>query len=306
MKKSYTVYFFIFLFIVIVQSIFAYNITDSDGNKIEFNKTFNRILSLYPAHTEVLIDIGAKDQLIGTSKGEYVYPEKVKLIPLYSYKDSIEKFIAAKPDLVIIRPMIRSRYADLVNALEKSGITVISLQPQNSSDLYNYWNSLGKLAGKEIEAKKYISDFKTNLNSLAKKADSIPISKRKTVFFEARFKRGLSTCSENAMSYFILKNIGVTNIFEKAKAKTGSSFISPVEKELLMLKGNSVDYYISQYGAMNRRKEKDIENTPGYQTIKAVQERNIFIIDEMKVSRPTHTLIYTMQYLAELIYPDYF
>ena len=57
---------------------------------------------------------------------------------MFSYREDPEKFLAARPDLVIIRPMIDRGYPQFVSRLEKNGITVISLQPQNVEVMFHH------------------------------------------------------------------------------------------------------------------------------------------------------------------------
>ena len=80
-------------------------IHDSQGNTILIEKPFNRIISLYSAHTENLCSIGAADQLVGISRSDD-FPEDILTKPRFSYREDPEKFIAHNPDLVLIRPMV--------------------------------------------------------------------------------------------------------------------------------------------------------------------------------------------------------
>ena len=103
-------------------------IIDQGGRTLRIDKAYQRIISLYGAHTENLFSLGLSAEIIGVSPHE-VYPPRALQKPVYSYHDDPEKFLATKPDLVLIRPMIDRGYPQLVRRLEKSGITVVSLQP---------------------------------------------------------------------------------------------------------------------------------------------------------------------------------
>ncbi len=113
-------------------------ITDRAGRTVTVTSAFERIISLYGAHTENLFALGANTALIGVSRHDH-YPPEVRRKPVFSYHDGLERFLAAGPDLVLIRPMIDRGYAPLVEGLEKNGITVVSLQPAAVDDMYAYW-----------------------------------------------------------------------------------------------------------------------------------------------------------------------
>ncbi len=113
------------------------SITDQAGRQIVVKKKFERIISLYAAHTENLFAMGASGCLIGVSKN-CDYPPGVRHKTVFSYRDGPEKFLAVQPDLILIRPMIDRAYTRLVQQLEQYGITVVSLQPGNLEELEIY------------------------------------------------------------------------------------------------------------------------------------------------------------------------
>ena len=104
--------------------------TDDDGRKIELDKPAERIISLYSAHTENLYYLDAQSTLIGGYK-TCIYPPEAAFLDMYDYSADPEAVIAAAPDVVLIRPFISRKAPDFVNAIEKAGITVVSLYPDS-------------------------------------------------------------------------------------------------------------------------------------------------------------------------------
>lgn len=293
--------FFLSLFFLLVQVSMAITMIDDDGNKITFNKPYNRIISLYGAHTEVLKGIGAKESMIGVESSN-----KELDIEKFSYKDNIEKFISAKPDLVLIRPMISHRYKGLVRSLKNAGIEVISIKPNHFDELEKYWTKLGQISGHEEEARGYIEAFNKEIKMIKLKTSKIPKEELKSVFFEARHKGGIKTSSPGGIPSYILNILNIKNIASDVKIERKGSTVSSFPKELLLSRGNQIDYYISQKGAMNKTNLEIIRNTPGFKAIKAVREDNIYIIEEDLVSRPTKELIKGVNKIGAMVYPKYF
>jgi len=126
-------------------------IQDCAGRLVLVEKPFSRIISLYPAHTENLCFLGMEKEIIGVSRGDD-YPEGVEKKTRYSVHDGPEKFLAARPDLILIRPMIDHGYSQLIRTLEQFGITVVSLQPADVHEMFLYWRILGLFTGKESQA----------------------------------------------------------------------------------------------------------------------------------------------------------
>ncbi|MCP4692465.1 MAG: ABC transporter substrate-binding protein, partial [Desulfobacterales bacterium] len=110
-------------------------VTDQAGRRIAVEKPYQRIISLYGAHTENLFALGLDKEIIGVSKNE-VHPLAALKKPVFSYHDDAERFLAARPDLVLVRPMIDRGYPQLTARLEKSGIAVVSLQPGAVGEMF--------------------------------------------------------------------------------------------------------------------------------------------------------------------------
>lgn len=282
-----------------VSLVSAGSIVDQNGKTITFDHPFQRIISLYPAHTENLARLGIHDQMIGISPGTESLINESK--PLFSYKDNPEKFIAASPDLVLIRPMIEHAYPDFVTQLQKSGIVVVSLQPTSVTGMYDYWKKLGHLTGKIEAAEMMISDFKTELKHYQELIKDVPANKRPKVYFESIHKK-MKTFSPTAMAIFCLENAGGINVASKAKPRRSSN-IASYGKEHILSHAAEIDVFLAQVGRMNPVSQEIIEQEPGFMAIKAVKNRKIFLINEQIVSRPTVRLLEGIRAIHTLLYP---
>ena len=137
----------------------------------------------------------------GSSRYE-TYPPQALQKSVFSYREDPEKFLAVRPDLVIIRPMIDRGYPQFVSMLEKNGIKIISLQPGNIEDMYAYWEILGILSGKRQQALRMISQFKAALSDFKSLTDTKAAKKR--VYFEAIHNK-MKTFTPDSMAIFALE-----------------------------------------------------------------------------------------------------
>jgi len=275
-------------------------VSDAAGRRIEVKKPFSRIISLYGAHTENLFALGLDREVIGVTPHE-VYPEASKSKPVFSYHDGPEKFIAARPDLVLIRPMIERGYPQLISRLEQSGITVVSLQPHGSAGLYRYWLELGQLTGREAAARRLVATFKREV--AAKKALVAAVNPRKRVYFEAIHRR-MKTFAPGALALFCLEAGGGRNVAGDARPVRRGSLIAPYGKERILAHAAEIDVFLAQKGTMNKVTVEAIVEEPGFQVIRAVREKQVYLIDETIISRPTPRLLLGIDRIREILYPE--
>jgi iron complex transport system substrate-binding protein len=291
------------VFILLSVSIpaFALEIIDKKGRKITFEKPFTRIISLYGAHTENLYYLGLENNIIGVSIND-TFPAKVDEKQRFSYHDGPEKFMAVMPDLVLIRPMIDNGYPKLMHRLEKSGITVVSLQPSRIREMYEYWLKLGLLTGKEQQSKKMVQDFKQKTDNIRQKTSRI--KDRKKVYFEAIHTR-MKTFTQTAMPIFALETAGGINVASDAKASRNTN-IAIYGKEQILAKASQIDVFLAQQGVMNAVNIEQIKQEPGFNIIKAIKNNQIYLIDESIVSRPVPRLYKGIVTIGTILYPDIF
>ena len=273
-------------------------VVDRAGRRIQMSRPFVRIVSLYPAHTENLFSLGLDREIIGVSASE-THPAAALEKPVFSYHDDPEKFLAARPDLVLIRPMIDQGYAALVRRLEKSGITVVSLQPATPDQMYRYWEALGRLTGRRKQAAEMVDHFKRRLQEITAVTGSI--SPKQRVYFEAVGRR-MKTFSPDSISMFVLRAAGGVNVADDADPVRGTN-IAAYGKERILSHADEIDAYIAQRGAMNRPTVASIVDEPGFSAIEAVRKGRILIVDEAVVSRPTVRLLEGVRTIALFLYP---
>ena len=276
---------------------------DRSGREITVEKPFKRIISLYGAHTENLFSLGLDMEIIGVSRNE-AYPPKVITKPTFSYHDDAERFIAAHPDLILIRPMIARGYRNLVLKLQKAGIMIVSLQPTTVDEMYLYWKKLGMLTGKKTQAEEMIERFQVGLSRINSFIESIPPTERKRVYFESIHSK-MKTFSPSSITIFALKAAGGINIADGAKSVRETN-IADYGKERILSHANEIDIYLVQKGPMNHAGVKRIMEEGGFKAIKAVRDGDVYIIDEKIVSRPTLRLLSGICEIGGILYPDRF
>ena len=277
----------------------AAEIVDQDGTRIRFDRPFSRIISLYPAHTENLVELGATDAIIGVSRGEN--PGAVAGKETFSDSDSAEKYLAAQPDLVLVRPMISRAHPALLDRLRKSGITVVSLQPTDVEGMFAYWRTLGELTGRTAAAESMRQRFLAAVAEIESKIPESDPGRRPGVYVESIHAK-MKTFSPTSMTIYAVESAGGRNIATDAHPRNQSN-IAEYGKERILSRATEIDIFLSQTGRMNPIDIPTLKNEPGFQLIKAFKENRVYLIDETLVSRPTMRLLAAVEQLYALFYP---
>ncbi len=283
------------------RSALCLQLTDQEGGVVTFNKPFSRIISLYPAHTENLVELGLSKEIIGISASD-TYPSSITEKPRFSDTDNAEKFIAADPDLLLIRPMISRSHPELIQRLRQSGITVVSLQPTTVEQMLVYWQTLGQLTGKAETALRMKERFWAGVEKIQKSFLQLPLDKRPGVYFEAIHSK-MKTFSPSSIAAFALEAAGGRNVAADATPHNDSN-IAEYGKERILAKSEEIDVFLSQYGRMNKVDLEMLRQEPGFQIIKAYRQSRVHLIDEALVSRPTPRLLLGIEEIAKILYPS--
>ncbi len=287
---------FILTLTCMVFSLTPLHAEDSDSKQ----QTFSRIISLYSAHTENLVSLGASDLIVGISPSDN-YPSDILHKKRFSYREDPERFISAMPDLVLVRPMIERSYPQLISKLRQAGIAVVSLQPTSVEGIFDYWKELGKLTGREEEAKNMIDTFNDRLDAINKTVAMISENKRPWVYFESMHRK-MKTFAATSIAIFALEKAGGRNIASDAN-QVRSTNIAAYSKEKILSHAQEIDVFLAQKGRMNPIDVETIRTETGFQAIKAIRENRISLIDEHLVSRPTMRLIEGIEQLHTILYP---
>lgn len=278
-------------------------ITDDEGKLIEMDKPAQKIISLYSAHTENLFSLGLDQKIIGVGTIDK-YPPEVENKKVFDYRSDPENIIVEKPDLVLIRPFISKSVPDFVQALESAGITVVSLYPNNFEGFDDYIMKLGALTGKTEKAEEMLESFHKNIQEIHDKNKDIKPKTR--VFFEST-KKECRTVTKDSMAAKAIEFAGGVNIAEDAEPVSKTSSIASYGPEKVLEKGEQIDVYVAQKGAMNPESSPEsISARSGYSAIKAVKEGRVYVIDEKLVSRPTFRFEQGVEELAKIFYTDVF
>jgi len=173
------------------------------------NKHKPSIIALSPHIVEMLYDIGAGGQIIGTTAFAD-YPEQAKNIPIIGnyLRLQIEKVITLQPDFIFAWKS--GNPSDDLARLKQLGFNIIYSEPKSFEDLAKEMREFGKLTGHKKQAQqqstRLIEELKAIKDQYQNKA---PI----TVFYEL-WSRPLTTIAKGSWPQQFLNICQASNPFE--------------------------------------------------------------------------------------------
>ncbi|MDR1052063.1 MAG: ABC transporter substrate-binding protein [Deltaproteobacteria bacterium] len=258
-----------------------------------------RIISLYAADTEILLRLGSRDNLVGVSRQEtYDGPETEGWVrpPEFSVRDDVEKFLAAAPDYVFLRPMHLSSNPALFDALTRAGVKLWTRQCVRASDLEAFWREMALVVGKSAEVEVMIAEFEKTMESLGAPSSAGGPG----VFLESVHKE-IKTFAPDSIPVWLLTLAGGRNVAADARPAREGLVIADYGPERLLEKAAEVDVYIAQEGPMNSVPTETIRRRDVTRTLPAFKNNRVHRVPEELISRPTPSLAEGLRLMAEIV-----
>ncbi|EAD1457196.1 ABC transporter substrate-binding protein [Listeria monocytogenes] len=250
-------------------------VKDATGNTITLEEAPTKIVSLMPSNTEILFALDLGDKVKGVTAYDDYPKEAQKVEKVTSTSVDTEKIIAIKPDLVLGHESMLATEKDAYQLLKDAGINVFVVP--DATDLKAVEKSIitvGKLTGKEKEAKEVTDSMEEQKVAIEKKAKELKTSPK--VWIE--ISPDLYTAGKGTFMNEMLELAGGTNVV------TESGFIPYNEEKVVELQP---DIILSVYPDA----KATIQKRAAWKDIPAVKNDKIYEMDANKLSRPGPRLL---------------
>lgn len=274
------------------------SVTDSLAREVTIPATAQRIVSLAPSITEILFAVGAGPQVVGNT--QYCnYPPEADALPEiggFSAKTiSVEAIVALNPDLVIGGS---TNQAAIAEALEDLGVATLIFEPTTFDTVYANIAVIGEVTGHTQEAGALITTMQARVAAVLAKIATIPAADRPTVFYEI-FDEPLLTAGPSTFIGQMLTMVGASNIF----ADTSENY-PQVSAEAIVERNPAVIIGPDSHG--DKLTPDHLASRPGWDQIRAVQDKRIYLLDGDMASRAGPRLVEVLESLAATLYPEQF
>jgi iron complex transport system substrate-binding protein len=297
MKNKYVIYIAaIIIIVLIVSSAFVYlnyyapanktvsqqniSITDDEGYVTNLTGVPQRIVSLAPSCTQILFADGVGAKVVGvTTYDDYPYNFSAWVAAGNMTIDggygtpNMEAIASLRPDLILTDNINDGTALSTMRAL---GYKVIVLNPTTIAGIYHDISLVGKATGAETQATAVIANITSTINSITTKIDNAHLTPMK-VFYEVWGppQGAFMTSGSTTWINDVISKAGGVNIFANETQQypnVSSETIVALNPDAIFL---PTEMGITPfYGSVAQ-----VEATPGWNTISAVQNNRVYVID---------------------------
>ncbi len=244
-----------------------------------------RIASLSPATTEILFAIGAGGLIVCTDQFSDE-PDGAKALPHLKdhQKIDIESLASYKPEIIFTSTLVQKRLAEELRLKQKWA--VIHQDPRSLWDIYADIRAIGTLVGKEKEAGELVITIQNGFSDVRKKGKLLG-----------------SKCRVYVEEWHHPPMASGNWVPEVVKEAGGQAFALPVgapsrEVSLGEITAFDPDMIVLSICGAGRFADKTLlTKREGWNTLRAVKEDRLFVIDDSLLNRPGPRLVMGAQRL---------
>ncbi len=157
---------------------FPLALTDARGLQATFSSAPQRVVSLCPSATEIIIACGQSEVLVGVTREDLDHQPQLRLPDLGSYfHPNLEKIAGLEPDLIIASP----GQVDVIKAFSGSPQKILVLDARSIEAGFTRIELIGKLFDCEQEAASIVARNRHQLQLVEERLKVVPMAERKRV-----------------------------------------------------------------------------------------------------------------------------
>ena len=241
-----------------------------------------KIISLAPSNTEILYRLSAEDQIVATTS-LCNHPVEASEKPSIGgwANPKVSRIHEFETDLIIASDDLQD---DAVEQLQGDGYPVLQVRPHTLEEVYESFREIGEAVGKEDKAEKLVKEMQEEIDEV-----SLECSPR--IYCEEWMDPPMA--SGNWIPSLV-QEIGGEYFMEEGERSR--------EFELEELKEFDPEYiFMNVCGAGENLSTENILSRDGWQDISAVENGNVFVINDNLLNRPGPRLVEGVRKIKESI-----
>ena len=289
-------------------------LVDQADRVVTVPRPIERIVTLFPEQTRVVVSLDGCDRLVGVSErvarsAEYLiyvmaYPE-LKELPGVS-ESNTELMVSLKPDVIVIRG--RSETISRAKTIQdKTGIPVVCIltSPNYAISTFKSYRIIGKIIEKEEEAEELISYVNEELDKIREVTSQISESEKPKVYFTHSH---MATDITRAVVYYDPMEVaGGINVASEMSISWPENYVADISKEQI-IKWNP-DIILIHGGRKGIPMGNTIERVladPVLQPVNAVKNQSVYYTRGWMMGWDSPTGVTEAFYMAKIFHPDKF
>lgn len=263
-----------------------------------------RIVSLAPSCTEILFALGLGDKVVGVDELSDYPPEVQEKVEAGNLtvvgcfaEISAEVVMGLEPDLILATGGIQR---SIIEALEGLGLPVVTLYPRKLEGVLADISLVGKIAGEKDKAEALVTNMKRKIQEIADKTRD---AHRPRVYIEYFFDvSGYWSFGSESFADELIYKAGGVNVFSGFAGQylaTSTEVVLKADPEIIIISKGTMAIFCGL-------SPEEIKKRAGWNEIYAVQNDQIYEIDEDIISREGPRLVEGLEELAKIIHPELF
>ena len=258
-----------------------------------------RVVSLIPATTEMLFDMGAGERVIAVGNYDQ-FPVEVRSLPRVGglLDPDVERIIALRPDLVIVY----ATQKELIERLDRAGIPYFNYQHKALPDIMTTIRALGARVGAKAAGEAAASRLERRLDAIAKQVAGRARPKTLLVFGrDPGTLRRISASGGYGFLHDLLELAGGADVL----ADTPRQSVD-MSTEMVLTRAPEViiELHYGESKVDDLEAEKKVWN--GLPSVPAVRSSRVYLLSGQQFVVPGPRIVSAVESFARTLHPDAF
>lgn len=269
----------------------AFPVTVAAGNgEVTIEARPEAIVSLSPTGTEMLFAIDAGDQVVAVDEYSY-FPEEAPVTDLSGNSPNVESIAGYEPDLVVLS----GDPGDVADALGQLDIPVVVLEAATTlDDTYTQIEVLGAATGHVGDAAELVGQMQADIDEIVA---GLPEDLDERTYFHELDPTLYSITSDTFIGE-VYGLLGLVSIGDAADGAAESDY--PQLSEEFVVASDPDFVFLADAQCCDQTPET-VAARPGWDTMTAVQQGNVVVVDEDVASRWGPRIVDFLRDVAEVV-----
>lgn len=270
---------------------------DRAGNPITVPEEVNSIISLAPATTQILCDLGLADKIVAVDSNSPMYAEGLSedVLQFNMMEPDLEQIMNAEADIVFVSNMSSQGGEDIFKSVRDAGVCVAEIPTSNSiADVEKDVQFVADCVGMSAEGSELVAGMEAVIGQVSAIGETI--TEPKTVLFEISPVPYLYSFGTGVYLNEMIELIGAKNVLADQEG-----WLSVTEESAVAA---NPDVILTSDNFSNEDPVAEILGREGWQNVTAVAEGRVAYIDNAASSLPNHHIVDALVEMAKAVYPD--
>ena len=269
--------------------------TDRDGNKITLPDKIERIMSIGPSNTEIIVALGFADNIIATDEYSDNVPGIKPGISLFSMMTPDgEQIISMAPDVIFVTGMSMAGGDDPFRIIADAGICLIYMPSSTSIEgIKEDIRFIAAVLGAESKGEQIVADMEGEIDNIISVGRTI--TEKKKVYFEIAAAPYMYSFGQGTFLNELIEMIGAVNIFadQISWISVADEAILDADPDVILTSVNYIDDPVGE-----------IKSRDGWDGMTAIKNDAVYYISTDASNRPSQNVVIALLEMAKAIYPD--